>query len=94
MVVSRPGVTGLEARLARAGFVAVTFAPDTPSGLDRVLDALASGTLEVETDRCVLAEPRGDGSIGVTRVAEGARSLETTVQDADALVSWLATHLV
>jgi len=94
VVVSRRAAPELEAKLARAGFAAVAFDPDTPSGLERVLAALAAGTLELGTDRCVLVEPRDHGSFGVTRIAGGARTFEATVGDAAALVSWLATHLV
>lgn len=45
---------GLAARLARAGFAAVAFAPAVPEDLATVLDALGRGTLGVTTERCAL----------------------------------------
>ncbi len=41
VVVLFGSLSGLDARLARAGFAAVTFDPETPSALEIVLDVEA-----------------------------------------------------
>ncbi len=94
VVVLCGSLPGLAERLTRAGFAAVTFEPETPSGLEIVLDALERGALGVEADRCALVEPRTDGSTAVARVAAGARTPAAIVPDVEAIVSWLAKHLV
>jgi hypothetical protein len=94
VVVLSGSPPGLDARLARAGLTTVTFDPETPSGLEIVLDALERRALGVEADRCALLEPRTDGSIAVALVAGGVRTPGVIVRDVEAVVPWLARHLV
>ena len=87
-------VPGLAERLARAGLTAVSFDRPAPDALEIVLDALGRGVLGVDSDRYALIEPRDDGSIAVARAAAGVRAPGVVVRDVEALVQWLAQHLV
>lgn len=106
VVVLRGPLPGFADRLARAGFAAVAFAPDSSVALNVVLDALARGALGalgVPTRGVMLVERRDDASIAVTRLPPGegrpaasAADLRVPAEPAPealrAVVHWLARH--
>jgi hypothetical protein len=89
----------LGARLARAGFAAVAVDPRAPRDLEIVLEALQRGALDLDADgRCGVLITR----TGTERVAPPAAGgvpwlVVRDVPDereVEAIVQWLARHLV
>lgn len=105
VVVLRGPLPGFADRLARAGFAAVAFVPDSRVSLNVVLDALARGAvgaLGIPPRGVTLVERCDDASIAVTRLPQGGRSpasaadlripAEPAAEALRAVVHWLVRH--
>jgi hypothetical protein len=89
----------LGGRLARAGFAAVVFDPRAPRDLEIVLGALQRGALDLDADgRCGVLVTRTATERVAPLAAVGVPWLVVRdvpdEREVDAIVQWLARHLV